>query len=213
MPPPLVTIDELKTYLKITGNNDDTLLASVASNASATAERDTSRIFAVSSNVTHVYSTDGQSALTIHDRPYSDATRTVTWLGVAQTEGTDYWMLQDRRNPQVSITIQLRYFDRTGQWYKASPDWYDRNLDQLDRRGATPNDLVISGTVGHPTTPLDVKQAVTELAASMYWKAKSGASGIVQTPTGETVDIADLEDRYLRFVANWKIRTAVAVIP
>ncbi len=210
--PPLVSLDELKTYLRITGTSDDQLLASCASNASITAERDTSRIFAVSSNVTHVYSTDGQSSLTIHDRPYNDAGRVVTWNGVTQTEGSGYWMLQDRRNPEVSTTIQLRYFDRTGQWYKADPQWWDKNLDSYDRRGGAPNDLQITGTVGHPSTPLDVKQAVTELAASMFWKAKSGASGVVFSVNGEEVSIAELEERYQRFIQNWRIRTAVTVI-
>ena len=210
--PPLVSLDELKTYLKITGTSDDVLLASVASNASITAERDTSRIFAVTSNVRYTYSTDAQSAITIHDRPYNDATRTVTWNGVTLTENTGYWLLQDRRNPEVSTVIQLRYFDRTGQWYKADPMWWDKNLDMLDRRGAAPNDLVIEGTVGHPTTPLDVKQAVTELAAAMFWKAKSGASGVVFTANGEQLTVAELEDRYQRFVNNWRIRTAVAAI-
>ena len=213
MADPIVTLTDLKTYLGITGTSDDLLLASCASNASIQAEQDTGRIFAVSSNVTHVYSTDDASALTIHDRPYNDATRVVTWQGVTQTENTDYWMLQDRRNPAVSTTIQLRYFDRSrGEWYKASPQWFDRNLDQLDRRGAVPNDLVITGTVGHPAVTLDVKQAVTELAASMFWKAKSGASGVVKLATGEETTIAELEDRYLRFVENWRIRTAVALV-
>ena len=210
--PPLVTLTELKAYLKITGTSDDALLASVASNASITAERDTSRIFAVTSNVTHFYSTDAAASVTIHDRPFSDATRVVTWNGVTLVENTGYWMLQDRRNPDVSTTIQLRHYDRSGQWYKADPMWWDKNLDALDRRGAVPNDLQITGTVGHPATPLDVKQAVTELAAAMFWKAKSGASGVVFTGTGEQVTVAELEDRYARFVANWRIRTAVTAI-
>lgn len=212
MGPPIVTLDELKQYLGIAGTNDDLLLASIASNATETAQRDTSRIFAVSSNVTYRYSTDGQSAITIHDRPFFDSTRTVTWLGSTLTEGSDYWMLQDRRNPDVSITIQLRPFDRSGSWWKASPDWFDANLDQLVRRGSMPNDLVISGTVGHPTNPRDVKHAVTVLAALMFWDAKSGGSGVVQSPTGEQVDLAALQDIYARFVQNWKIRTAVAVV-
>ena len=209
---PLVTLTELKTYLKITGTSDDALLASCASNATVTAERDTSRIFAVRSNVTHFYSTDNASSLTIHDRPYNDATRVVTWNGVTQTENEGYWMLQDRRDPAASITIQLRHFDRTGQWYKADPQWFDKNLDALDRRGSVPNDLKIEGTVGHPVAPLDVKQAVTELAAAMFWKAKSGASGVVSTAAGSPADIAELEDRYERFVENWRIRTAVTAI-
>jgi hypothetical protein len=211
--PPLVSLDELKQYLKISGTSDDLLLASCASNASITAERDTGRIFAVSSNVQHVYSTDDNASFTIHDRPYNDATRTVRWQGVDQTEGEGYWMLQDRRNPDVSVTIQLRQYDRTRPgWYKANPNWFDANLDMLDRRGSVPNDLIVTGTVGHPQLPLDVKQAVTELAALYFWQAKSGASGVVSSPTGEPIDLADLSDSYARFVKNWKIRTAVAKV-
>ena len=209
---PIVTLDELKQYLGITGTADDLLLASIASNATETAQRDTSRIFAVSSNVTHRYSTDGQSAITIHDRPYFDSTRTVTWIGAVQTEEEGYWLLPDRRNPDTSHTIQLRHFDRTGTWYKADPGWFDKNLDKIDGRGSTPNDLVISGTVGHPVIPRDVKHAVTVLAALMFWDAKSGGSGVVQSPTGEQVDLAALQDIYARFVQNWRIRTAVAVV-
>ena len=209
---PIVTLDELKTYLKITGNSDDQLLASCASNASITAERDTSRIFSVTSNVQHVYSTDEQSSLVIHDRPFNDATRTVVWNGTTLVEGTGYWMLQDRRNPAVSTTIQLRHYDRTGQWYKAHPNWWDANLDTLAARGSVPNDLVVTGTVGHPSIPLDVKQAVLSLAALYFWEAKSGASGIVQTTTGEQVDLNELANSYANFVRNWKIHTAVAVV-
>jgi hypothetical protein len=61
---PLISLTDLKTYLGITGTSDDSLLASCASNASAIAAADTSRVFAVSSNVTRRYSTDGQTALT-----------------------------------------------------------------------------------------------------------------------------------------------------
>jgi hypothetical protein len=83
------------------------------------------------SNVTRRYSTDGQTALTVHDRPYNDATRVVSWLGVALVQDTNYWLLPDRRNPDVGTVIQLRPFDM-GQsaWYKADPLWWDKNLDR-----------------------------------------------------------------------------------
>jgi hypothetical protein len=111
MPVSLISLPELKTYLGITGTSDDSLLASCASNATAIAQADTSRVFAVSSNVTRRYSTDGQTALTIHDRPYNDASRVVSWLGVTLVQDTNYWLLPDRRNPDVGTVIQLRPFD------------------------------------------------------------------------------------------------------
>lgn len=211
--PPLVTLTELKEYLGVTGTADDLLIAAAASNASIMAERDTGRIFAVSSNVTRRYSTDGQSSLVVHDRPYADGSRTVTWHGATLTEGTNVWFLPDRRNGDVATTVQLRPFDTSRRdWYKSDPNWWDRNLDNRRWYGpGTPNDLVISGVEGHPTLPPDVKQAVTELAAYLYWQRKSGASGFVQTPQGDQVELGDYPQSYKDMVRNWRIRTAVAM--
>jgi hypothetical protein len=179
----LVTLDEVKTYLGKTGTDDDLLIASVASNASAMAERDTGRIFAVASNVTLLYSTDGQRAITIHDHPYNDTTRTIRFNGATLTEGTNVWFLQDRRNPSVSVIVQLAPF--TPEWFVHNFNWFDANMDSpryLARiTSGMPNDLEIAGTVGHPVTPPDVKQAVLELAGWLYWRAKGGASGVVDT--------------------------------
>jgi hypothetical protein len=213
MAAPLVTIAELKTYLGLTGLAEDGLLASAASNASVQAEQDTGRVFAVTSNVTRVYSSDGQSSLTVHDRPYNDATRVVTWLGTALVEGTNTWFLQDRRNPDVSTTIQLHPYDRgAAGWWRSFPNWFDANLDRPSRQTGTPNDLSITGTEGHPQLPLDVKQAVTELAALIYYRSKSGASGTVTLPTGEAVELGEQPTGYQRFVDRWRIRTAVSVV-
>lgn len=211
--PPLVTLTELKTYLGVTGTTDDLRIASAASNASIMAERDTGRVFAVTSNVTRRYSTDGQASLTIHDRPYSDGSRVVTLAGATMTEGTNVWFLPDRRNGDVSITVQLRHFDYgRSDWYKSDPQWFDKNLDRRNYIGGSPNDLVISGVEGHPTLPLDVKQGVLELAAFLYWNEKSGASGFVQTPQGDQVDLGEYPEAYQLLVRNWKVRTAVAAI-
>lgn len=209
---PLVTLSELKAYLGVTGTQDDARIASAASNASIMAERDTGRTFAVTSNTTRVYSTDGQSSLVIHDRPYSDDTRTVTWNGATMTEGTNVWFLPDRRDPDATATVQLRYYDtsRAG-WYKADPQWWDKNLDSPRYPNGAPNDLTITGVVGHPSVPLDVHQAVMELAAFLYWRERSGASGFVNTPQGDQVELAsEYPEAYQRMVRDWRIRTAVA---
>lgn len=211
---PLVTLNEVKAYLGVTGTQDDARIAAVASNASIMAERDTGRIFAVSSNVTTRYSSDGQASITIHDRPYNDATRVVTVGGATVTDGTGYWLLPDRRNQDVSVTIQLRYYDRSvDDWYKADRGWFDKNLDSPWHQAITPNDVVIVGTVGHPTLPPDVKQAVLELAAYLYWRERSGASGIVNTPQGDQVELSsNYPEAYQQMVRNWRIRTAVSSV-
>lgn len=213
MSAPLITLDELKTYLGITGTQNDALLASIASNVSAKAARDTGRTFAVTSNTTYRYSTDGQSSLVIHDRPYGDATRTVTLSGVTLVEGTDVWFLPDRRNQEATCTIQLQPFDRSDpRWYLHSSQWFDRNLDSPYYRTGTPNDLVITGTVGHPSIDGDVRLALLEAGGFYYHRAKGGASSYAATLTGEEVDLTLLPQAYQDFVKNWKIKTAVAVV-
>lgn len=213
--PLIVSLDELKTYLGFTGSTaDDPLLASCASNATAQAEADTGRYFSVRSNHTERYSSNGQASLTILDVPYDDAGRTVVWLGAALVVDTNYWLLPDRRNTVTSSTIQLRFYDFTRpDWYKASPNWFDANLDHWGPPGGAPNDLVITGVHGQPGNgPLDVHQAVLELAAWFYYRAKSGASGVVNTPTGEEIDLGALPDAYAQMVRNWKVTTGVASI-
>lgn len=209
---PLVTLTELKSYLGVTGSQDDLRIASAASNASIMAERDTGRTFAVTSNTTRTYSTDGQSSLVIHDRPFVDGTRTVTLNGATMTEGDSVWFLPDRRDPDSTATIQLRHFDTSrADWYKADPKWFDKNLDSRRWASGTPNDLRITGVVGHPSVPLDVHQAVLELAAYLYWRERSGASGFVTAPDGSEVALtSDYPEAYQRMVRDWRIRTAVA---
>lgn len=209
MSSPIVTLTEIKAYLGKTGTDDDLLIASVASNATALAQRHTGRIFSVQSNVTHRYSTDGQASLTIHDRPYNDATRVVQVGGVTMTEGTNVWFLPDRRNQDVTTTIQLRYYER--DWYVRSFSWFDGNLDSPRyANGGTPNDLTITGTVGHPT--ITDKAGLLELAAWLYWRAKGGASSYAETLTGTEVDLALLPQAYQLWVEHWRIRTAVASV-
>lgn len=204
------TITDLKTYLGIAGTQDDTLLTTVLADAVGKAERDTGRTFASSSNVTTRYSTDGQTSLIIHDRPYSDASRVVTLQGVTQTENTAVWFLPDRRDQDISATVQLRHYDTSrGDWYKADPMWFDKNLDRRPYSTGVPNDLVITGVIGHPFPSDDVAGAIKVLAAWLYWNAKSGASGTVQTPTGEAIDLGSTPPRYTDFVNKWRIRTAV----
>lgn len=207
---PLISLADLQAYLGLTTNVDDALLASCASNASVVAERRTSRSFAVSSNTSLVYSTDGQASITIHDRPRTDSVRTVTLDGVTLTEDSDYWLLPDRRNPDVSTTLQLRYYDRTTpDWYHASSAWFDRNLDSPRASSIIPNGVRITGVTGHPSLPLDVKEAVLTYAAWLYWRRKSGASGFVQLPNGEQLDLSNEPESWLAFIRDWRIRTAV----
>ena len=208
--PTLPTTSDIKTYLGITGSQDDTLIAQALSDAIAKAERDTGRAIAAASNTRTTYSTNGEAWIVIDDRPFTDASRTVTIDGVTMTEGTNVWFLPDRRDQNITASVQLRYFDKgRPDWYKADPYWFDKNLDSPRYGAGTPNDLVIQGIIGMPFPDADVVGAIRHLTAWLYWNAKSGASGVVQLPGGESLDLAAEPPRYAEFVRNWRIRTAV----
>jgi hypothetical protein len=210
MPGP--TLSDLKTSIGLTGSGDDAILATCLDAALAQAQRDTGRTFAYSSNNVRDYSTDGQFIVQVADMPKTDATRVVTLTGVTLTEGQTYWLLPDRRNPDISTTIQLAAFDRTRQdWFKSDPQWWDKNLDNFWRRyGAMPLDLRISSFLGHPVWSSDIFEQVIFLATWFYWRKKSGASGVIQTPTGEEIDLGAEPVSSPVFVRNWRVRTAVA---
>ncbi len=217
MPDPLVSLAEIKSYLGITHTDDDALLGDQIWEGTLLVEQDTSRVFAVASNVSRTYSTNGNATLTIHDRPMTDATRSVTLAGAALSETTgseSVWFLEDWRARGISTTIQLRHFDYgRHDWFKADPEWYEKNLDKRPYSLGTPNDLVITGVEGHLNLPDDVFSNCRRLIALLYWQAKAGASGFVQLPTGEELDLtANRPEGYDRFVNNWKIRTAVASV-
>ena len=214
---PIVSLAEVKTYLGLVGTQDDQLIASCIDAAQGRIERDTGRVFAYSSNVSRTYSSDGQASFLIRDVPvqaFASNTRTVTVSGVSYTEGTGVWFLPDRRNPDVSVTIQMRYYDQSrGDWFKADPQWWDKNLDspRYALSQGQPNDVVISGPEGHPNPQGDVVGMHKAMAALLYWQAKSGASGTVNTPTGETIDLSADPIGYDVFVRDWRTKTWVAV--
>lgn len=210
---PLVTLTEIKSYIGLVGTADDVLIASIASNATNVAERHTGRVLAVSSNVTRYYSTDGNRSMLVHDRPFSDPARTVTLNGATLTEGTNVWFLPDRRGDgTVTTTIQLAPFDTTQQdWYLREPQWFDRNLDRsVIGAGGMPNDLRIQGVEGHPAITGDTRMALLELCAWLYFRAKSGASGVAAVATD--LDISSLPTTYREWVDLWRVRAAVALI-
>lgn len=214
----IVSLADVKTYLGLTGTQDDQLLSNLIVAAQAKMERDTGRVFAYSSNTTSTYSTDGETLVRVRDMPAAGSnTRTVTLSGVGLINGQSYWLLPDRRNPEVSTVLQLRAFDRSRpDWWKAFPNWFDANMDSpryWDSLG-TPNDLVINGAEGHPEPiPGDIVGMARAITALLYWQAKAGASGTVVTPTGDIIDLASRDPvGYPEFVRDWRIRTAVASV-
>jgi hypothetical protein len=212
---PIVSLAEVKTYLGITGTVDDQLISTCIVGAVSAMELATGRTFSYSSNVTRTYSTNGEASIVIHDVPaYASNYRTVSVNGVSQSEGTGAWFLPDRRNPEVSVTLQLRYYDTSrGDWYKANPNWWDANMDSGRfpyGQGGTPNDLIYNGPEGHANPTSDVVSMAKAKAAQLYWQAKSGASGTVQTLNGETIDLSADPIGWAQFVKDWQIKTWVA---
>lgn len=207
----LPTRSDLKTYLGLTGSGDDGLIDQLLPIGLAMAERDTGRTFASGSNTTTTYSSDGNALIGIADRPTTDPSRVVTWQGATLIEGTNAWFLPDRRDPNISTTLQIRQFDTgRGDWYKADPYWFDKNLDRPRYALGTPLDVSITGVIGHPFPRNEVSGAILILDAFLYWRAKSGATGAAYAITGESVSLAETPPEYQDFVRTWKVRTAVA---
>jgi hypothetical protein len=213
---PIVSLAEQKTFMGLTGTQDDQLLSNLILQAQAQVERDTGRVFAYASNTTSTYSTDGEAIVRVRDMPANGSnTRTVTLSGVALVNGTSYWLLPDRRNPEVSTVLQLRPFDRSRtDWWKAFPNWFDANMDnpRWAAQLGMPNDLVINGSEGHPNpVPADVVGMIKLKCQLLYWQNKAGASGTVTTPTGDLIDLSARDPvGYPEFVRDWRIRSAVA---
>src|SRR5436190_3658184 len=140
--PSLPSVTDLKTYLGLTGSADDALLTTVVAASIAQAEHDTGRTFSSASNTTTRYSSNMEFSLVINDRPYVDATRVVTLAGATMTEGTNVWFLPDRRDQNITTTIQLRIYG-VGMLVRDF-NWFDGNHDSPRyMRSGTPNDLVI----------------------------------------------------------------------
>lgn len=207
----IVSLAEVKTYLGLTGTQDDQLLSSLIGAAEAKMERDTGRAFAYSSNVTRTYSSDGNASITVRDLPSNGSnSRTVTLNGAALTNAQGYWLLPDRRNPDVSTTLQIRPYDTSRpDWFKADPNWWDKNLDRWRFPAGLPNDVVVSGPEGHPNPQGDVVNMAKAMTALLYYQNKAGASGTVQTPAGDVIDLTSDPIGYADFVRDWRVRTAV----
>lgn len=206
--PSLPSVTDLKTYLGLTGTADDALLAQVLAAAIGQAEHDTARTFSAASNTATRYSTNLAYSLVIHDRPYTDASRTVTLNGVTLVEGTSVWFLPDRRDQNTTTTVQLRVYgvgNLIRDFY-----WFDGNHDNPRyMRSGTPNDLVITGIIGQPFPVQDVVSSIEVLAAFRYWRAKAGATGQAYNLAGETISLAETPPEYQDFVKRWRMRTAV----
>ena len=207
----LPTSSDLKSYLGLTTTTDDTLIAQLIPIGLGMAERDTGRTFASGSNTTRTYSSNGDALIAIHDRPVTDPSRVVTWQGATLVEGTNAWFLPDRRDPNISTSLQIRQFD-SGQWdwYKADPFWFDKNLDRRRYPLGMPQDISITGIIGHPFPRNEVSGAILILDAYLYWRAKSGSSGSAYDLAGQAVSLAETPPEYQDFVRTWKVRTAVA---
>lgn len=208
------TYAEVKTFLQIpvATTTHDALIQSLIPAAVASLERLSGRTISASSNQSRLYSTDGSSALVIHDRPFTDPSRTVVLNGVTQTENQGYWMLPDRRYAEITAFIQLQAFNGYMN-YKADPEWWDKNLDTYYAKYNTgmPLDLQITGIIGMPTISDDTKHAITSMTAYLF-KLKDASANTIYTPDGAVLDMGDLPANVQQWIVNWRIRTAVALV-
>lgn len=209
----LPTRSDLKAYLGLTTTNDDALIDQLLPIGLGLAERDTGRTFASGSNSQTTYSSNGDALIPIHDRPVTDPSRSVTWNGTTLVEGTTCWFLPDRRDPNISIALQIRRFDTSRiDWYKADPQWFDKNLDRPRYPMGSPNDVIVNGIIGHPFPRSEVSGAILVLDAYLFWRAKSGSSGSAYDISGEAVSLASTPPEYQEFVRTWRVQSGVASV-
>lgn len=180
--------------------------------ASSMLERATRRIFRDESNLTLTFSTNGAASIIIPGlRTASNVQRNSSRL----TADESYWLIPDMQQTGVATGIQLRPYEThtSGPWYKAIPDWWDRNLDSAywnrgGRLGSMPNDLVITGAWGYTDANLPevVRDATKVLAAFKTLRPDAFLSGAKVTETG-IFDLSKFPIEVQAFIADWRLES------
>ena len=174
-------------------------------------ERATNRIARNETDLTLKFSTQGRVAIHI---PGLRSPSEVLLNTASLSEDESYWLIPDAMQSGVHTAIQFRAFSRgyDSNWYKAIPDWFDRNLDspkwQYADRMSLPNDLTIRGAWGYTdaTLPEPWRQANKVLAA--YYTLHSDVLlSSVRVVEGGAFDLSQYPIEIQSFVTDWKTGT------
>jgi hypothetical protein len=203
-----VTETDVRDYLQVTGTSGEYSSGLIGSNirtAAAYLQRITNRLFEPQEAITKTFSTNGAASIQIPDlRTFTS----VTLNGSTLEQNSTFWGIEDAVHSGTYIGVQLRAFSRHSD-YRAYPDWFDRNLDQLWRKGGLsgglPNDLAIEGDWGHDPQPDEFLTATKALAAWYTVRPDAALSGGRQTPEGNTIDLSQVPDEVALFIEAWSV--------
>lgn len=202
-----VAVADVRDYLQVTGTTgqySDGLIGSNIRTAHAYLQRVTHRQFDAEST-TKTFSTNGQPSISIPDLR---SVNSVTLNDSTLTQDETFWLIEDPQHSGIYLAIQFRAFSRSGD-YHAYPDWFDRNLDQLWRKGllqgGLPNDLVIDGSWGHDPQPDEFLTATKALAAWYTVRPDALLTATRQTAAGNAVDLGQVPDEVALFIEAWSV--------
>lgn len=220
------TAAELRTFLdttKSTGRYADASLDMLLQAASEFLERETGRtITATASNTTRTFSTHGQAYVVLSDLRAIHSNSPVVLQGTTLEQDTSFWLIPNRRNPNVYTGLQLRAFGSLSRlWdYRSNPQWFDRNLDSRLYPGnwgdvRLPNDLTIAGVWGWmPSDPgyVQWKHAAMVLAGWYVKRPEALLANSNITPEGNQLDFSELPPEVLAHVQAFRLTEEVVGI-
>jgi hypothetical protein len=211
---------ELRDFLEITGTTgrkSDVNLGMMLDAASDFLERRTGRtITSHGSNTSRTFSSNGKPYLNIGDWRTIDS---VTSQGTALTADSTYWAVRSSQSTDIIIGLQLRAFTGAGGFdYRRNPEWFDRNLDSWlypgnwGGSGTLPNDVVVTGLDGWPSTPPQWKHATIALAGYYFAHADALLAGARQTPEGNVYDLSHLPVEVRELVRDWQLSEMAVIV-
>lgn len=209
-----VQIEDVREYLQVTGVDGQYSGGLIFTNINAAhsyLQRITGRQFEAQTGVTKTFTTNGKASIEIPDLRTITA---VTLNGSILDLNATYWPIEDSRHEGIYVALQLRAFSAVGS-YHAYPDWFDRNLDQLWRKGwvgGLPNDLKISGDWGWDPQPDEFLLATKALAAWYTVRPDAAMSGTRTTPAGNSIDLSAVPDEVALFIEAWSIGATLTAV-
>lgn len=181
------SVSDVKSYLGISANDDDALIATLIGAAQAAIDTHTGNTFEAPTLTTRTYDVYGphiQGRRLFFDRPL--AVLTALSDGAGSFAATDYVMMPRNDAPFYGVELKIN----TGRYWTYNIDWE--------------NAISVTGRWAYSVTaPLDIRQAARRLA-SFYYRQKDAAiqdvtaieAGVVIQPIAIPADVRALLSPY-----------------
>lgn len=218
--PAFVQVVDVRNLLKLepaaTSNySDDTIRSNIYA-ASEFLEKATGRYFANRTNVTLTLTSNGDFGVSL---PGVRSVTSVSRAGTVLTADQTYWLLPDEQQSGVYTGLQFQAYTGRGPWWKAIPEWFDRNLDSPynpanygSGGGSLPNDVVMVADVGYldANIPEMLRLVTKTLAGALTLYGPAVLTGALTTQEGSTLATTAWE-LVEQFKRDWSLGNLVAV--